>query len=73
MEELPPVNLKRILKPISPMKNGSPLLFSIDHNFLKFNSVTKFQINEYKSSPQIGSKNLVVKSKNTEYLTYFTL
>ena len=50
--------------------NGLKSNFGIDIKNL--NSIGKNH-SQYKSSPQIGSKNLVVKSKNAEYLTYFTL
>ena len=73
MGEVTLVPLKRILVLISPLKNGNPLLFSTDHNFLMSSPVIQFQVNGSRSRTKIGNKKILVKANITEYLTNFTL
>ena len=73
MEELTLVPFKRILILISPLKNGNPLLFSTDDNFLMSSPVIQFQVNGSRSGTKNGNKIILVKANITEYLTNFTL
>ena len=71
MEELTLVTFKRILILISPVKNGNPLLFSTDDNFVMTSPVIQFQVNG--SGTKNGNKIILVKANLTKYLTNFTL
>ena len=73
MEELTLVPFKRILILISPLKDGNPLLFSTDDNFLMSSPVIQFQVNGSRSGTKNGNKIILVKANITEYLTNFTL